>query len=99
MKNFNRLVGLATVVLLGTTACKTQKGVEAEVVGDCTGLYLRVDNKDYKICNEEAMEGFISGTTIEADFKKIKDCPAQDTLIRCELYHEYASWIEVTEID
>ncbi|MBW7839440.1 MAG: hypothetical protein H3C36_07340 [Chitinophagaceae bacterium] len=70
---------------------------EAVVVVDCTGTYLRVQNKDYNVCNIKIMAGFQDGDHVKATFTKIKECKEVQGPI-CDMLHPYESWIEVKAI-
>ena len=70
------------------------------VIKDCTGSYLRFNEKDYKICNIETVSNIEAGTIVIASFKEIKDCTniaASGSL--CELYHKNEGWIDITKIE
>lgn len=79
------------------TSCTKVNYKNATVIKDCTGSYLRINEKDYHICNDETVENYQSGEEVTASFKKIENC-SNDTLIVCELYHQNEGWIEVTEV-
>lgn len=76
--------------------CKTKR---ATVVRDCTGTYLRIGEKDYRVCNTEKTADYQDGEEVAASFKETRSCtgPANDQ-IQCMMYHEYESWIEVKKI-
>ncbi|MCO6498364.1 MAG: hypothetical protein J5I50_11965 [Chitinophagaceae bacterium] len=96
-----RLIFLTVLVLFASLqGCKKEGNlnlVEATVVIDCTGLYLKVDGLDYKVCNEETLANYSSGDKVKATFVKIKDCTAR--AIICDLYHPYESWINVMKVE
>jgi len=68
------------------------------IIKDCTGSYLRLNNKDYHICNIEVTESFDSGTEVEASFKKIGDCQTNPPT-ECEMLHKNEGWINVSKIE
>ncbi|MCO5285495.1 MAG: hypothetical protein M9898_03695 [Chitinophagaceae bacterium] len=70
---------------------------EAMVVVDCTGTYLRVQHKDFNVCNIKIMAGFQDGDHVKATFTKIKECREVLGPI-CDMFHPYESWIEVKAI-
>jgi hypothetical protein len=72
---------------------------DATVSRDCSGTYLTIDSKDFKVCNEELLEGYEEGVKLKASFSKLKNgCPYLENKITCELYHEYKYWIEIKKI-
>lgn len=95
----NLLLICLFIPLLFATSCKKTKNESVEIVRDCTGTYLRDGSKDYRVCNTSMTDAFEDSDRVVASFKKIDSCPEQDGLIFCELYHEYKSWIEVSEIE
>ena len=82
-------------------SCKKEcgKSQTVTVVKDCTGTYLRVDGKDYLVCNREKVSSFADGTTVNASFKKINECDgsAKDAFV-CMMFHENEGWIKVEKI-
>jgi hypothetical protein len=38
------------------------------VIKGCEGVYLRLNNLDYTICNEEKLDSFNNGDKVEAKF-------------------------------
>jgi|694.fasta_scaffold111055_2 hypothetical protein len=99
MKNFLFL----SLLLISFASCTKKdscsKKEEMTVITDCTGTYLRVDGKDYQVCNTEKMTGFENLQVVMADFKKIDECKgsAADDIV-CMMLHENEGWIEVTSI-
>lgn len=67
------------------------------VIKDCTGSYLRFNDKDYHICNIEIVENYNDGTEVNASFKNIDDCPDNAEIV-CEMLHNNEGWVEVTKI-
>lgn len=71
-----------------------------KVVKDCTGVYLRFNSKDYRVCNLDKVSSFPDGATVKTTFKKIDSCsdPGQ-TVFVCNLYHESEGYINVEKIE
>jgi hypothetical protein len=91
---------ITTAILLFTfCACTKESGKTAIVVKDCSGTYLRVDGKDYHVCNLEKTDPFADSATVTVVFKSIAECngSAKDAVI-CFMLHENEGWIEVEEI-
>ena len=74
--------------------CKGQYAGEMQVITDCTGAYLRFQQKDYKVCNVAALAGYNSGDWVNASFNKIGDCPSAPGFI-CQMYHENEGFVTV----
>lgn len=79
-------------------SCSMQKpGAEMQVIRDCTGTYLRMNKKDYHVCNVEKLAAFADGQTIRASFKKISECSKQPEIV-CMMFHENEGWVEVKKV-
>jgi hypothetical protein len=90
---------VASSAMLTIFGCKKESYKTATVIMDCTGTYLRMEGKDYKVCNLEKVSSLPSGTTVVATFKKITECKGSGNFsVTCLMYHEYDSWIEVEKI-
>ena len=86
-----------TLLLLLPLLIACEKEDEMEVIKDCTGTYLRKNNKDFKVCNKEVLDEFDENVTVTVTYIKLEDCNEEGFL--CELYHEYEGFIEVKEIE
>jgi hypothetical protein len=92
-------LGAILTVCTLTISCKKERNIEATIITDCTGTYLRINSKDYKVCNLEKTENFTHGQTIEVTFKKLEDCNGSGNLQSvCYLYHQFDSWAEIIKI-
>ncbi len=69
-----------------------------EVVRDCTGVYLKKDSKDFKVCNESKLDAYETGTKITVDYDVLAECFGLIEQPVCLMYHEYESRIEVVRI-
>ncbi|MGV3610069.1 MAG: hypothetical protein ACO1N0_03905 [Fluviicola sp.] len=91
------LFALLLMLLFVAASCsKTKTGM---VVRDCTGVYLQINGKDYRVCNIEKISNYKHGQEIKASYKEISDCDgtANDQPV-CFMLHEYESWIEITKV-
>lgn len=87
---------LATALLYSCS----KKGQQVTIVRDCTGTYLRMEGKDYHICNTEKTDAFVTGAEVRASFLKINKCKGQANDVPvCEMLHENEGWIKVKKID
>ena len=82
--------------LLMLVACNKQINHKATVVRDCTGVYLRVNEKDYHVCNVDKLSSFPDGSLVNARFERKKDCRQEEEKMVCKMYHQNEGWIEVT---
>jgi hypothetical protein len=106
MKNKSfQVVKKVTVVLLFLflgiiSSCdKLNPCKNATVLKDCTGTYLRVDDKDYHVCNIEKTSAFTNGASVSVSFKKIEECNGSAAQqIVCEMLRLNDGWIEIKSI-
>lgn len=98
--NNNILKFLAPIfIMIMFVSCKKKSNQTVTVIRDCTGTYLRMNGKDYHVCNPEKVASFYEGATVTATFKKIKECngSTKDVIV-CLMVHENEGWIEVDKI-
>lgn len=88
---------LLAIFAVAIISCRKVKQQEALLVKDCTGAYLRINDKDYKICNRSVAEHYQNGTLITVSFKHMGAC--NENYIECEMLHEFEDWIKVTDIE
>ena len=90
---------LLLIVLTFFITCKTKKdaveNTTAQIIRDCTGTYIRMNEKDYKVCNEKTIENIESNTTVNLAFKSVENCPVKDDIVMCMMYHETEGFVEV----
>jgi len=90
---------LLTSLGLMLFSCKKKALENMTVVRDCTGTYLRIDRKDYRVCNLEKLTTYNDGVIVKAKFHKLKECNGSGmNQIVCMMYHQHEGWIEVTEV-
>ena len=97
---FNRLILLNTALLiLVVFSCKKNSDKSGTVVRDCSGTYLRFENKDYHVCNLEKVAPFEDGTVVTANYKQLDACNGSgNNQIVCAMYHPHEGWIQVLDI-
>lgn len=93
MRNF-LLISLSTLVI---AACGTKSNTEMEVIRDCTGTYLRNNDKDYHVCNVTTLEDKSEGEMVVVSYTHLEQCTEGPDIV-CELYHKNEGWIEVTAV-
>ncbi|WP_317897316.1 hypothetical protein [Aurantibacillus circumpalustris] len=88
------------ILVLLLFSCKKNDCIKAELVKDCTGTYIRIDGKDYQVCNLEKVSAFNNGAKITVSYKKITECKgtAADQIV-CLMLHANEGWIEVLKIE
>jgi hypothetical protein len=67
-------------------ACQKEELREVTIIRDCSGTYIRWNNKDYHVCNYEKIADYADNLVLTVDFYKISSC--NDTSAVCELYHQ-----------
>lgn len=82
--------------LVSVTSCKKNDGNcnnaaysgPMQVIKDCTGTYLRYQQKDYMVCNSAILSAYGSGSWVIAGFNLTTYCPTMPIVI-CNMYHAY----------
>ena len=95
------LLAAAALVTLAVSCKKQDSDMQTvTVVRDCTGTYLRYQEKDYQVCNLEKLNSYADGAVVLANFRKISQCTgsANDAVV-CYMLHPNEGWIEVEKIN
>jgi hypothetical protein len=93
-----KLLFITTVaVLLTLFSCKRETNTMT-VVKDCTGTYLRIHGKDFKVCNLGKLSSVPAGATVTATLKKIDNCKSLDDRFFCMMFHENEGWVEIVKL-
>jgi hypothetical protein len=93
------IIALILTVISLINSCKKERDIEAVIITDCTGKYLRTNGKDYKVCNTDKIENYTDGQIVEVTFKRTKECIDEgNNQFVCDLFHEFDSWAQVINI-
>jgi hypothetical protein len=93
-----KLLLITTVAALLTLfSCKRETNIMT-VVKDCTGTYLRIHGKDFKVCNLGKLSSVPAGATVTATLKKIDNCKSLDDRFFCAMFHENEGWVEIVKL-
>jgi hypothetical protein len=89
-----KLLLITTVAALLTLfSWKRETNKPMTLIKDCTGTYLRMDGKDFKVCNIGKLIFFSAGTTVNSTFKKIDNCKRLEDRVVCKMLHPNEGWI------
>lgn len=88
---------IASIMCLLLMASCSKKEDNATVIKDCTGSYIRQNDKDYFICNEEVTSTFETGTKVYVEYNKVNKCDQLNDAI-CLMLHLSEGTIEITKI-
>jgi len=94
MKNTFIILVLAVLAL----ACTRKNGVEASITRDCTGTYIRIQDKDYLVCNINAVAEYNEGEKVKVSYKVVTDCPEREGLMVCMMYHENEGMVRILKV-
>lgn len=81
------IIFILATILLGTTSCKKRTRGNMTVIKDCTGTYLRLNDIDHAICNEDKLDKFSNGTVVSASF--VKDDKYVSDKVHCAMVHDH----------
>lgn len=76
------------------SSCNKGDLIEATVVHDCTGSYLRIGELDYAVCNTSSVKLYKDGEVIRVSFNKLSTC-TQDGFF-CMMLHANEGFVKVT---
>ena len=88
---------VVTLAMLINSSCRKGQSQAATIVRDCTGTYLKMNGKDYYVCNAGKIAFFPTGTTIDVSFKTTDECLSVNPPL-CYMFHQNEGWIEVITI-
>lgn len=92
----SRFLLLIVLTLVLSSCSKWSK--KMEVIRDCTGLYLKKDTKEYKVCNESKLESIATGEKIKVDYDVLSECFGLIEPPTCTEFHNFENLIEVVRI-
>lgn len=97
MKSISFLMLLVLFLIL--FSCKKDSYTNASVVKVCGITFLRILDKDYKVCNTDKINSFDNNQKVLANFQLIKDCgDNRDQYPVCALVGPGAGWINIIDI-
>lgn len=77
-------------------SCKKEELLEAIVIRDCTGTYLRVDKLDYAVCNLSSLTSYEDGSAVRVSFTLLSEC--SPNAIACMMLHPNEGYVKVTGV-
>ncbi len=90
---------LVILIALSSACTKEKSNNSVTVIKDCTGTYLRDNNKDYQVCNISSVASFNDGDVVSASYYQTSSCSdTSQYVIVCMMYHENEGYIYVTSI-
>lgn len=86
------------LLIVGISSCAKQRDI-ATVQKDCTGTYIRINNKDWQVCNSSMLQVINSGQTVQVTFTKVDECNAGELPeVVCELYHPSEGFVRLYSV-
>lgn len=97
----NRNLLLLVALSISLFSCeKNTNNKNATVIKDCTGTYIRYQEKDYQVCNTSTLFPYGDGKSIKVTFKRIDACNnPESTGAVCMMYHENEGWVEIISVN
>lgn len=77
-------------------SCEKSGKNEAIIIKNCTGTYLRISGKEYKVCNHQKLAGYNHGISVTATYKHLKKC--DDPATYCMMVYPNDGLIKVINI-
>ncbi len=99
MKIKNIQLGVTVLFLLTLLMTSCSKSFrEGTINRDCTGTYLKLNDKDYLVCNPLMTNSYQDGKTVNIKFKSKASCSSNPVSFACQLYHPNSGFVEIIEI-
>ena len=96
MRKINLICSFVLLTFV-SVSCNKDK-IEVEVIKDCTGVYLRANEVDSKVCNEYLLDSYPSGTKLEVNYDILTQCYGIQEEPTCSDVHAFSQLVEITEI-
>ncbi len=90
-----RLYLYVIMIALFSISCSELERDRGIVERNCSGVYFKNANKNYKINNEEMMTGFDDGCNVEISFGLITENIKNGNKTICELSYPHKGIIEI----
>jgi uncharacterized ubiquitin-like protein YukD len=97
-RNVVKSLFIAVSALTIFSSCSSVSGIQAVVVRDCTGTYIRLNDKDQLVCNSEKLKDYKDGDTVRVRLKKTTYCNELKDEAVCLMYHEHDGMVRVIEV-
>ncbi|MCK5814900.1 MAG: hypothetical protein KAH07_03050 [Flavobacteriaceae bacterium] len=68
---------------------------EVKIVRNCTGTYVRFEEHDYKVCNNEMLASFKNNEKASLTFKDSYPCKLPKETAICAMYHPFMSTVSI----
>ncbi len=98
MKKLFLILFLGALLVPTLESCNKER-VRMEVIKNCHGTFLRDrSGKDYKVCNDDKLSSYATGTKIKVTFDNLEECFGLIEEPTCPDEFTFEGKIEVTEI-
>lgn len=77
-------------------SCEKSGENKATIIRNCTGVYLRIDGKEYKVCNQNKLTNYIHGISVTATYRYVKEC--KESTAACLILYPNDGLIKVIKI-
>ncbi len=71
---------------------------KVQIVRDCSGTYIRMNDWDYKVCNDKELGTIENNAFLNLSFIDINKCKLPEGTAVCMLYHEHVGSVKILEI-
>ena len=85
-------LGLSIILM---TSCGVTSEITGTIVQDCSGTYIRHNNVDWKICNDEKILPKDKTSIVRLNYRDVYQCKDSST---CLVYHPSSKSIHVKKV-
>lgn len=86
------------MVLCSFVSCKKESYSNATIIKNCTGTYLKVLDKEYKVCNVKKTTTFEDQQQVLANFSLTKECKSDFSGAICAMAYPFEGLINIIDI-
>jgi hypothetical protein len=94
----NLIIGCVSILLVSSLISCSKEFHKATIDRDFTGTYLRMNGKDFFVCNSLMVHSYPEGAEIEVKFNSEDSCLEDSNQIICFMHHANSGAIQITEI-
>ena len=84
------------LLLYQAFACTKTDYETRTVIKNCTGVYLRIDSKDYFVCNPEKLAKYGNNAEIKVAYSMCSECTSDGPV--CLLVYPNNGWLKINKV-
>ena len=99
MKAFKTLSFVALLAFIFSIQSCSKKAKTVEVIRNCTGTYLEINNAEYLVVNPSSIEFIETNSKISVDYQiEAQNDPLNEGLTICAMHYSYDGYVRVLKL-